>query len=507
MPGHLVRYPNGLAWPIALAAAAAVGIMVVLLRRRSGLRLRRLGLASLSLLAPMLAAPLAAAGIWGLLRAVHPGYADLLLGDTYRPGWARAGFVVLGLTACLSWYAGLRRRLGSVNLLPAGPAWLAVMGLLLAAVAPGASYLFALPALAAAGAGIVAVLVRQHRHASHWQPAAYSAAATVTALVVVPVIALLLPTLGLAGAAAPVLLVVLFATTGLALLECLVAAIARLPTRPPPLRRGWLGVPAAGTASVLLLFGISAAVDRFDEVHPRPAGLVYTLDADTGIARWLSADRAPSGWTAGFRDRRRLSRCPASGQTSPAGFWPATGPVQPRRRRCPPPSCLWWSRGRPEVGARSAAAAALTPWGAGGLGAPGCRRAHAGCGYCGHSGTAGGSGLGAGDPHRRWGWGFVIKAAPVEGIEVELQFATSARGPGGGRHDRWTGRPARLRAPPTRDWVQPGAHGPDLRGPHRHLLGRGYSAWLSAGGWRGADRCRPAHRYRADSPSTPAITA
>ncbi|MGE5828335.1 MAG: M20/M25/M40 family metallo-hydrolase, partial [Micromonosporaceae bacterium] len=425
IPGQLVRYPNALALPLAIAAALAVVGHVLLARRRGALRLGHLGLASVSFLAPVLAGPVLAVIGWSALRALHPGNADLFLGDPYRPGWARAGFAVLGLTAVLTWYGSLRRRLGPATLDIAVAAWLAALGLPLAVAAPGGAYLFSLPALVASAAGIAAFLAPDRPSAAVWRPVAHAVSAVITALIAVPVIALLLPTLGLAGAAVPVLLIVLLAGPALPLIEAAVplvrAAPSRLTASLPRRLRGWSGAGVAGGAMVLLLLTVDLVVDRFDEVHPRPASLVYAWDADTRTAQWLSADRAPSEWTTRFA---------GGAPVRVADRWPnltfarlnqyRTGPAEAADLAAPELVPVELSaadggrtlrlrlrsvRGAPVISVRLAAdAPALASATVDGVSLP-VRPAAA----------VGG-----------WGWGFVINAVPPDGVEVRLQFATTA---------------------------------------------------------------------------------
>src|SRR5206468_1178747 len=140
-------------------------------------------------LVPLLLAPLAAQGLWLLLVAVRPGYAGML--DPWRPGWFRLAVVAVVAFVVLGWYALLRRRMGAAALATGALAWLAVLGIVLAAVAPGGSYLGAVPALAGALTGIVGALVRG--------PVARAVAALVgggvAVVVLAPIVALFFPAL------------------------------------------------------------------------------------------------------------------------------------------------------------------------------------------------------------------------------------------------------------------------------------------------------------------------
>ena len=69
----------------------------------------------------------------------------------------------VGRVVVLTWYGLLRRPVGPWALLIGALAWLGLLGVVLAVVAPGGSYLASLPTLATAIAGIVAVTVPSRR--------------------------------------------------------------------------------------------------------------------------------------------------------------------------------------------------------------------------------------------------------------------------------------------------------------------------------------------------------
>jgi len=287
--GGLVRYPGWLVWPLAALAVLAVGALAVVLRRRTGTSLRR-SLAGFALgVLPVVLAPLAAQAAWALLVAVRPGYAGLI--DPWRPGWYRLGVVALTLTVLLVWYALLRRRCGADALAVGALGWLAVLGVVLAAVAPGGSYLTAVPALVAALAAIAGLSAR----AAWARPVAALVAGAVAVLVLAPTIALFFPALGLATGAAPALFAVLLGLVLLPVFELLFgSAGARRPVRAL--------VPAVAAVLTVALFGVGLGVDRFDAAHPVPTQLMYALDADRGDAWWISTEDDPGDWTAQYLD-------------------------------------------------------------------------------------------------------------------------------------------------------------------------------------------------------------
>ncbi|MEV4642859.1 M28 family peptidase [Actinoplanes sp. NPDC049548] len=296
VPGGLAHYPGSWTWPLAVAALVAVLALGWVARRR-GLATARRQLAATALtLVPVLAVPVLAQLLWILLKIIRPGYAEMPI-DPYRPGWYRLALLALTLAVVSAWYALLRRRLGPAALAIAGLAWLALLGLVLAAVAPGGSYLTALPALAGAVAGVVAVLLR-----GGWTAVAAVTLGTSAAVVVLlPTLVMFFPAMGMALAGTGAFLAVLLALALLPVLDLIhpeaggQRGVGALSAR----RRGALPALAA-TLALLACTAAGLVADRFDRAHPAPTHLMYALDADTGQARWLSASHTPSDWTAQY---------------------------------------------------------------------------------------------------------------------------------------------------------------------------------------------------------------
>jgi hypothetical protein len=286
--GELVRYPGRLVWPIAGAGLLTVGLLVVVAHRRGSSYPRRTLAGVLLAAVPLVLGPLAAQGLWALLVAVRPGYAQLV--DPWRPGWYRLAVVALLAAVVLGWYAPARRRLGAVPLVLGALVGLAVLGVVLAAVAPGGSYLAAWPALAGGLAGLLAVV--SSSPVVRFVTALVAGAVAVAVLA--PTVALFFPALGLSTAAAPA------AVATMLLLALLPALDLLFPEAEAASWRPVAAVPAAAAvlAAACTLVGLS--VDRFDAEHPVPSRLAYVLDQDTGQATWVSTEGTPGEYTAGF---------------------------------------------------------------------------------------------------------------------------------------------------------------------------------------------------------------
>ncbi|PZF83391.1 M28 family peptidase, partial [Micromonospora deserti] len=298
VPGGLVRYPGWLPVPLALLALAAVVALGWLARRRGRVSTGRLAAGFGLALVPIVAAPVAAQLLWAAVTAIRPGHAELL--DPYRPTWYRLAVLSLAAAILFAWYALTRRWAGPAALAIGGLGWLALLGVLLAAEAPGGAYLASLPALAGALAGLVALRTRID---GPWPVVAVTLAGAVAVVILLPTVVLLFPALGMAMGGVAALVAALLGLAALPVVDLLhpptggqrgvAAAPARRLDAPPAV--------AAGLAAAVLA-GAGLSVDRFDAAHPAPTHLMYALDAGTGQARWLSHESDPQPWTDGYVD-------------------------------------------------------------------------------------------------------------------------------------------------------------------------------------------------------------
>jgi hypothetical protein len=290
--GELVRYPGGWVWPLAAAARAAVALLVTVAGRRGVTSAgRTAGGAALALL-PLVLAPLAVQGLWSVLVAIHPDYSSML--DPWRPGWFRLGAVTVVAAVVLLWYAALRRRVGPWELAIGGLTWLAVLAAVLAAFAPGGSYLAAWPALAGALAGAVAVSTSSRVV----RAVAAVIGGAVAIVVLAPTVALFFPALGLSSGAAPAFVATTLAVALLPAFELLFPDDDRTPVGEGRLTAA--AVPLTAVAVAVGCTGVGLAVDRFDADHPVPSQLVYALDTETGQAWWASTEDEPGAYTGRY---------------------------------------------------------------------------------------------------------------------------------------------------------------------------------------------------------------
>lgn len=403
LPWGLLRYPAAAELPLAAAVLALVVLRVALGRRRGELRLRRTALWAGAALVAVAAAGAAGAGVWWTARLLDPGQASTVLGEPYRPFSYQAAVLLAGLAAAVVPCA-LRRpgpRAGD----PAAGALLslAAAGVLLAVLLPGTSGAVVLPALPVAVCALGAGLL----------PARWTAARTLL---------LLLGTLGAAVQLAPAVWLGFDLGVGtggpaaaafLALLVLLTLPVLRLggvgrPAPAPRLRRrlalpGLLVLLAAGSTAAGL------ALNREGSTPPRQEQLLYSLDADTGEARWASWNDPRSGWGEEVLGQPRApleDAFPAAGRPLPSGPAPSA--------QLPPPEAeiledTARGDGRELVlrlrSARAAPAVGL--W----VGGEGTRVRAA---------TAAGREVPLNGRHGTWDLGFVFEGVPPEGIRVRL---------------------------------------------------------------------------------------
>ena len=277
----VIHYPAS--WALALSIDGLVIIVVLLgigLRRRS-LSVAGIGRGAVALLVT-LALPVAAtlAG-WRLISALHPDYREILQRDPYNSLWYLLAFC--GLTIAIA--VEVQRRIAARATAPeiaAAPALLwGVIGVIVASVLPGASYLFAWPLFAAA---MCASWWRRDERAGRVPSA-------VLAILAVPALVLWAPLLQALEVALTAEKLV-FCSLLLALMLSLLSMPLQLAGR----GGGWI-VAAALLVSAAALVR-AEATSGFNATRKRPDSLSWIANADSQRAWWVSFDRRVDSWTA-----------------------------------------------------------------------------------------------------------------------------------------------------------------------------------------------------------------
>lgn len=152
-------------------------------------------------------------------------------------------------------------------------AW-ALMALLLIAAAPGAAYLFSLPALAAGLAALPGIRSGRLPHR-----VAGVLPTLVTALLWFPILWFLYDGMGLS---------IMPLVTALATLIVWGLAPALPGGQPGGESRGLWGLPLAAGVAALLCLGAAMARPPYTPDQPRPLNLLFVQDADSGAALWAA---------------------------------------------------------------------------------------------------------------------------------------------------------------------------------------------------------------------------
>ncbi|HEX9732840.1 MAG TPA: M28 family peptidase [Thermoanaerobaculia bacterium] len=288
LPGTFVTYPQALVLPLALLLALATITLLAVGLRRGRLSIGRLLLG--------LVVNLAGALILGFVLMFAASRLVMRVPYDYAlwNGWTSTSLYLLALTLIAAgvtlWIHRLTsRKLDVENLIGAGLLVWLVLTVLLSVVAPGASYLFALPLLLALP--VAALWLRE-------APAERVTLVQLGSLALLTAVAVLLwaPTLALIGvalAAPAALLVGVFAFLILVGLLAPYLALSR------SLPRWWV-VPATAVALGLVLIVAVRLASRYDVDNRRPNSLLYFLDAEEETASWISFNRAPDAWTRRF---------------------------------------------------------------------------------------------------------------------------------------------------------------------------------------------------------------
>jgi peptidase M28-like protein len=286
----LVRYPAWLAWPVTAATLLLfAAVMWLGFRRRE---LTGLGIAKGTLLffMSLVVAAGAVAAAWWIARRIHPGYSLIPLGDSYSHGLYVIGFAAITLATTAAILASFGRRIGGSNLFVGALLWWA--GLMIAATMCmiGGSYLVTWPLFfALLGLGFAFGMKESGR------PAVKLAVASLCAI---PGVLLIAPFVHLTLIAMPFALapaLVLF----LVLLLALLIPLLRSSTA----RNRW-AFPGMIAAIAVLVLVVAVRGDRFDKDHRQSNHVLYSLDAATQRAVWISADARSDEWTEQFFGRK-----------------------------------------------------------------------------------------------------------------------------------------------------------------------------------------------------------
>jgi Peptidase family M28 len=299
LPSVVVHYSSAWAMPIALLVTVMVGTMIVLGYRRRMLSIGGLGAGSVALIVGTLVTVLLVDLLWFVIKATNADLRVLLVAP-YQARTIVLGLSLMAIAIMAAIYVVLQRRIRAENLMAGGMlAWALLMWATVLA-APGASYVLTWPLLFAVLPLGWRILGRRRQLAAEL---------AVLAITLVPV-ALVMPgvsyqtipllhrvefMMGLTGNIPVLGLWALFLAPLVGLLIPHLNALVGGSTRP----YRWL-VPGGLAAVALALLVATSLTSGFDAEHPRPDNIAYELDANTGMARFVSLDATLDSYTRQF---------------------------------------------------------------------------------------------------------------------------------------------------------------------------------------------------------------
>ncbi|MCX5252592.1 M20/M25/M40 family metallo-hydrolase [Streptomyces canus] len=284
--GTVVSYPAWLVLPLAVVALLAV-LLLLRFGRRAGLAPRRVGRAAATFPLTLIGAAVLGVAAWFVLAQFRPDFV-LTAGGVYHLGRYAVGETLLLLVLLVAWYRWARRKASPLDVTVAVLCWFTLLAVVCAVLLPGAAYLFTWPALI--GLAAVAAILRYTAESSPWRTVAGATAAVPAVVLVLPVVLMLLPTLGLSAVAVPLVL----AAFVVGALLCV--------TEPLPRRRVATAVMLTAAVAGAATLGVGAALDGYSADEPKAVSLGYVLESDTGKATWVSLGDTSSPTVSTFLD-------------------------------------------------------------------------------------------------------------------------------------------------------------------------------------------------------------
>jgi Peptidase family M28 len=281
----IVRYPENRKLPILALALLLVIVVVAIGFRHERLEWGGITAGFIGWLAGTALATTACVLLWRGLLPTH-FVSRLPYGTAYNGSYYAWAFVALAVAVPAAIYAGLFRRFNVESLALGALLWWVGFAVVISVRAPEASYLLLWP-LVASLIEMAYAFARRHREQQTDGVLLWTLPAVVGILLF---------------GALPYLLIMLEGTLAIVPLVVTVSLLVGfLVPQLHILAAPWRWGPAAAAAlAALALIVAGAASSGYDADHPRADSIFYTLDAATGGASWVSADRAPDPWTAQF---------------------------------------------------------------------------------------------------------------------------------------------------------------------------------------------------------------
>jgi hypothetical protein len=303
LPFVLARYPAGWALPLAFLTAGVFVVVLALGWRRGHLRPWGVLGSTLAFLVQLVGVVIVVSLVWQGVRLVLPRLREFSVGGSYgAPSFLWAA-VALTLALVVAVHNLLRQRLALGTVAMGVLAWWLLLALLTSRVAPGLSYIFTWPslaALAALGWDFARRSDARRKQSGLLALAVWGVPAVVSLVLVAPLLVFLFffagrleGALGVPLVAVPMLFAALLIGLLLPAVEIVSGGMQR-----------WL--PAGAALVFALGVALPAVLVRPSPQHPVSNSVTYWLDTGTGQARWITVDGSANGqvrldeWTRQF---------------------------------------------------------------------------------------------------------------------------------------------------------------------------------------------------------------
>ncbi len=283
----LISYSERWVLPGEFLATLLLFFTVLLSARGGEIRVGRWLLALLPALALLLLIPLIMVGAHWVVAALTRGHA--ILSDSSANAFLLSGLALLGAAGGSLLFAGFRRWFTVQELSLAGLTIVCLLSWALALKLPAGSYLLFWPLfLTVLGLLIVQVAGKGAEPRAQWRASAVGAIVTILLFAPVAYLLYIFLTLQLISVAATGLL------TGLFFITCVPTIARAVP------QVGWRPAAVLLLLCALITLGTGVALSHSTPQHPRHDTVLYSLNADSHSALWISYDRAPDSWTSQF---------------------------------------------------------------------------------------------------------------------------------------------------------------------------------------------------------------
>jgi hypothetical protein len=277
----VIHYPASWAPILAIDGLALALILVGLCATRRLITLAGVGRGAAALGLTLILPTIITLAAWRVIVLIHPSYREILQREPYNSKWYLVAALAFAVAVWLATQRRFAARMTPLEGVVAPIICWGILGLVMAALLPGASYLFAWPLFAAT------------LSMSWWRRATLKGRipAAWLALLAIPVIVLWPPLIAALETGLTINVL-----PGCTLLLALALSMLTLPLELAGDLRRHAAKVAIAVAIVALV--VAEVQSSFNAERKRPDSLSYLVDADSNRAWWASFDHGVDSWTA-----------------------------------------------------------------------------------------------------------------------------------------------------------------------------------------------------------------